>query len=913
MPLRDDTKHSLEQGNRSVSSEWGAAIQPGQSGSGLIIFAESGACRWADAAAAHVLGVPRERLLCSSWPQFRPTLDSSFAARAEEVLRFGEGTGWTEEVPSEQGPAQLLRFQLWRLEILAEPLLLVLLAQAPREETETLLSDKERYQALADATPDLAFTFDRELNLIAINRAAARSMGAEPREMVGRHITQLGIPEDLCRRWEARCGEVLRSGLPAERILNEFTLADGRRHLNETSLSPVTTSDGKIVGVQGLTRDITEVKQAEELLRSSEQRFRTLFECASDGIVVHDLEGRVLEANSVLCTRLGLTREQFLGRNIASIHPPDESAFLASQAQELARTGLLVAETADLAADGTAVPVEVSSRVIEEAGRPVVLTISRDISERKRAEEALLASNERYQLLADATSDAMYSYDANLVLRAINRAAADVLGLDITEALNKPLDELGCAEETLTQWKRMTQKVLRTGAAVTEVVEEEMPDGRSSAYETVLQPILDDRGQVAGFRGESRDVTERRRMEKSLALTQFSIDHAADLIYWLDSSGRLVDVSERTVERLGYSREELLEMAVFDFTVGLRRADWPAIWETAKHKSYSVERVLVTKQGDTFPVAIVVNYLAHEGREYHCVFARNISEQKRAEEALRESEEQLRQSQKMEAVGQLAGGIAHDFNNSLTIILGYSELALSCDRCDETAFRDHLGQIKAAAEHSRDLTRQILAFSRRQTLRPEVVSLNSVIEDGERLLRYTLGEHIELHTTFAEELGLVEVDPGQLGQVLINLALNARDAMPHGGRLSLETANVELDEAGARAHPGTVPGRYAMLSVSDTGLGMNPETLAHIFEPFFTTKAPDKGTGLGLATVYGIIRQSGGSIYVQSQSTNPLLPERSRRRCQRLGWARRPFCSWRTSQHFASCSRGLSRMQDTPC
>jgi signal transduction histidine kinase/CheY-like chemotaxis protein len=242
----------------------------------------------------------------------------------------------------------------------------------------------------------------------------------------------------------------------------------------------------------------------------------------------------------------------------------------------------------------------------------------------------------------------------------------------------------------------------------------------------------------------------------------------------------------------------------------------------------------------------------------------DISERKRAEETLREQESQLRQAQKMEAVGRLAGGVAHDFNNLLMVIRGRSEVLLR-RLAPEVPWREDIALIDKTAERAAGLTRQLLAFGRKQVLQPKVIDLNAIVAGMEPILRRLIGEHIELVRVPGPALGCVRADPGQLEQVVMNLAVNARDAMPRGGRLSLETGIAELDEGFVRRNPGARPGTHVTLAVTDTGAGMNEYTKAHLFEPFFTTRGPGKGTGLGLATVYGIIRQSGGHIVVESE------------------------------------------------
>ena len=263
------------------------------------------------------------------------------------------------------------------------------------------------------------------------------------------------------------------------------------------------------------------------------------------------------------------------------------------------------------------------------------------------------------------------------------------------------------------------------------------------------------------------------------------------------------------------------------------------------------------KDGTEFPIEVSLSPLHTEQGMLISSGIRNITERVALEE-------RLRQSQKMEAVGRLAGGIAHDFNNLLTVILGYTQIVADGIARD-SRLSDSTAQIKSAADRAAGITRQLLAFSRKQVLSPRVINLNNVVINLDSLLRRLIGEDIEVLTAPANDLGTVKADPGQIEQVIMNLALNSRDAMPNGGKLTLETSNAILDDTYARQHQPVEPGRYVMLAVSDTGIGMSAETLTRIFEPFYTTKEVGKGTGLGLSMVYGIIKQSGGYVWVYSE------------------------------------------------
>jgi len=332
-------------------------------------------------------------------------------------------------------------------------------------------------------------------------------------------------------------------------------------------------------------------------------------------------------------------------------------------------------------------------------------------------------------------------------------------------------------------------------------------------------------------------------------------------LYRINLDGKILDANPALVEMLGYPDRELLLAASFKDIVSPGAEDLRELFDQLKHQDTVRDFILQVRRRDGTPiwVEIYVRAIRDEagGILHYEGSMKDVTERKHLEE-------QLIQARKMEAIGRLAGGIAHDFNNLLTAITGYADLLLMrLGRADP--LRRDVEEIKKAGERAASLTRQLLAFSRKQMLRPEILDLNRVISDMEGMLRRLIGEDIDLVTVLEPGLGRVEADPGQIEQVILNLAVNARDAMPQGGKLTFETANVDLDEAHARQHPEVRPGSYVMLLVSDTGVGMDEETKSHIFEPFFTTKKRGEGTGLGLSTVYGIVRQSGGYIWVDSK------------------------------------------------
>jgi PAS domain S-box-containing protein len=454
--------------------------------------------------------------------------------------------------------------------------------------------------------------------------------------------------------------------------------------------------------------------------------------------------------------------------------------------------------------------------------------------------------------------------DASGAIQYANPAATRLTGYEREELLgrNPRLLKSGLHDEDF--YRRMWSTLL-AGEVWNGDIVNRRKDGTLSVERTTIAPVRDAQGRIGHFIALKQDVTERRREEEALRRLQFAIEHAADGFLWADESGRIQYANAAVCRRLGYTREEMLALTISDFDPGFPRESWPQHWASVKAAGARViEATHRAKDGTLFPVEVSVNHVEFEGSEYHCVFVRDISDRKRAEAAVREAEDRLRQSQRLEAIGRLAGGVAHDFNNLLGVIMGYGQsVAKKLPGGDPLAPK--VDQILKAADRAATLTRQLLAFSRQQVLQPRVLDLNAVLGEMQGMLGQLIGEDVRLVTAFDPMLGQVKADAGQLEQIVMNLAVNARDAMPEGGTLTIETANRDVDAAYVAQHPPIKAGRYVMMAVSDTGHGMDAEVQAHMFEPFYTTKEKGKGTGLGLATVYGIVKQSEGYIWAYSE------------------------------------------------
>jgi two-component system, cell cycle sensor histidine kinase and response regulator CckA len=502
---------------------------------------------------------------------------------------------------------------------------------------------------------------------------------------------------------------------------------------------------------------------------------------------------------------------------------------------------------------------------VRQEAAAILCSLLGTIVEQKRAEQALHESEVRYRRIVETAYEGVWALDGGAVTTYVNRRMAEMLGYSTAQMLGRSMFDF--MEEAQRAAARGSFQRQRAGVAEQHEFCFSRKDGSPLWTLCSTSPIWSEDERFLGALAMITDITERKQAEDALRRSEerlrIASESVSDLIYEWDLATNDLQWFGNIDQQLGYSPRE------FPRTI----AAWKAMIhpEDRDRVTAAITRHLATRHPFCEEYRVlgkdgVYRYWTDrgtaiwdgQGRPRRLIgVCTDVSDRMLLEE-------RLRQSQKMEAVGRLAGGVAHDFNNMLAVINGYTELLLNRLPAGD-ASRASLEEVRKAGERAAGLTRQLLAFSRKQVLSPQVLDLNEVVTGIHRMLRRLIGEDIELVTVPEAALGQVRADPGQIEQVLMNLIVNARDAMPQGGRLTVRTQNVILDELLSRVSPELSPGPYVLLSVSDTGVGMDRETQSHIFEPFFTTKEVGKGTGLGLATVYGIVQQSGGHIRVLSE------------------------------------------------
>lgn len=654
--------------------------------------------------------------------------------------------------------------------------------------------------------------------------------------------------------------------MTARRCISLFHWITGTLvHLPDLSAEWValTTSLLFMVGINRIAPLFLSIRQSAEVVRSSERKYRSLFEDSRDAIFVIDQNDVLTDVNKAALELFGYPREEIIGKHIWElyVHPEDRSSFQ----QEIEQQGYVRDyETKLRKKDGTEIECLLTSSLQRDTDGNILgyQGIIRDITQRKQMEEDLCKKNEILNAILGASSIGI-SLVRNGVFEWVNNAMCSMLGYEQRSLVGMNTRMVYPDDQ---EYERVGKELYsEIGTEVNGCIDTRMLHRNGTVFHCHLRTRhLDPQDLSKGQILAAVDITERKRMEESLKESEeryrrfFEEDLTGD--YVATVRGQVLECNLAFASIFGFSSvEEAISSDINTiYPDSEARKNFLELLGKERKLAYH-ETELRRKDGK--PVYVIQNAIGifDEQGELSEVkgYIFDNTEHKKLED-------QLRQSQRLEVVGKLAGGVAHDFNNMLTAIVGYSQFALSRLASDDPV-RKYVEEIKKAGDRAASLTRQLLAFSRKQILQPKTLNLNAVVTDMEKLLRRLIGEDIQLVTVLGENLGLIKVDPGQIEQVIMNLAVNARDAMPEGGKLTIETMNVELSETYARHYLDVKAGPYVMLAVSDTGIGMEESVRAHVFEPFFTTKELGKGTGLGLATVFGIIKQSEGHIWVYSE------------------------------------------------
>lgn len=836
-----------------------------------------------------------------------------------------------------------------------------------------------------------SFEWDIRANRLIWSDELYRIYGYEPGDIeitLEQFVSHLH-PED--RRKVEGAIQAACSGAAGYRTEERIIRSTGEERLLKSIGKVITDESGAPVRIIGACQDITEQKQAEAELESSQKLVAAMAQASPLTIYVFDLiERRILYSNFQLVRDMGYSMDDVqqwsLERVSHLVHPDDmvQMPKLLSRWATVEDGVILESEYRLRDSKGQWRWIMSRDTVLERTSDGQVSRLigtAWDTTERKNTELAMRETVSRMLATLESTADGILVVDLEGRIQDFNQQflrtwgmSSDLISEGRREDLISAFNQISGMQYVLAQLRdpegfvRRVSEIYQTPDVATFDVLEFL-DGR--IVERYSQPQRID-GVPVGRVWSFRDVTARRSAERALQLTQFTVDRAVDSVFWVSPDGEVLYVNEAACKTLGFEKSELVGKTVPDIDPNFPVDHWKAHWEEVKNRgSFTFESDHVTKDGRVIQTEVTVNYLQYEGREYNCAVMRDITLRRKTEaqrdrlwnqspdlmcicdpggsirqanpawehlhwkeedlkhqswlqyvhpddreqtqrslqsvvrgdavtdlsHRIRNSKgewhwiswniipvlneevfyafgrdvtearhlaEQFQQSQKMEAIGRLAGGVAHDFNNLLTVINGYAEMLLT-DFVVGEPYREPIAEIKRSGERAAELTSQLLAFSRRSLIAPRILNLNLIVESTGKMLKRLIGEDIQLTIALNEELPGIVGDQGRLEQVLMNLAVNSRDAMPKGGRLSVETHRVAVTDFQHPDEPAMTPGDYVCLKVVDTGEGMSEEVRARIFEPFFTTKEIGKGTGLGLSVVHGIVSQFGGTIFVDSE------------------------------------------------
>ena len=735
---------------------------------------------------------------------------------------------------------------------------------------EALRASELRYRRLFESAKDGILILDAETGMIVdVNPFLVELLGISRETFLHKKIWELGFFKDIVANedkfYELRAQEYIRyEDLPLESF-------DGRSIAVEFVSNVYLVNDHRVI--QCNIRDITERKRAEEALRQVSVRYEAILSEIPDIVVAVDRNMVYTWANSIALEFFG---NDVIGKKANDYFVGEQDTRERVQPLFAGDSATFYLESWQRRKDGQRRLLAWWCRALKDASGIVngALSTARDITDHKQAEETLNASSRLIEGIINAIPVRVFWKDRNLVYLGCNAIFARDAGFaDPKDIIGKDDFQMGWRDRA-DMYRSDDRQVIESGGSKY-LVEELLTtaEGDTLTILTSKIPLRSSTGEINGVLGTYMDITERKQAEESLRVSEERFrrifQHSASGMVLVSPDFHFLQVNDGFCRMLGYTESELLGKTFQDVT---HPEDRPVGGELVRRvlsgemETFQLEKRYLRKDG-TVVWGLASSTLIRDAQNkplYFVTQIQDLTERKVAEEQKRLLEGQFIQAQKMESVGRLAGGVAHDFNNMLGVILGHAELAIQ-EVDPEQPLHDNLKEIHKAAVRSADLTRQLLAFARKQTVAPRVLDLNQTVTNALKMLQRLIGEDINIKWHPVESLWQTKIDPSQIDQILANLCVNARDAIKSGGKITIETENSTLDKDYCAAHIGSVPGEYVTLTVSDDGCGMDKETLAQIFEPFFTTKGIGEGTGLGLSTVYGIVKQNNGFINAYSE------------------------------------------------